>query len=92
MDGGFATECENLGAKIDDDLWSAKLLYEQPDLIEKAHFNFFEAGADVAITSTYQASFDGFAKKGFSQQQTIELFKKSIEIAEAARNKFMQSS
>ena len=68
LDGGFATECEKLGAKIDDDLWSAKLLYESPDIIEKVHYNFFESGADVAITSTYQASFDGFLKKGFSNE------------------------
>ena len=60
--------------------------------MEKAHLNFFEAGADVAITSTYQASFEGFAKKGFSKEQSIELFKKSIQIAESARDKFMESN
>ena len=76
---------------MNDDLWSAKLLYESPGLIEEAHFNFFQAGADVAITSTYQASFDGFAKKGFSKEQSIKLFKKSIRIAETARDKFMKT-
>ena len=78
LDGGFATECENQGASCDSELWSAKLLHENPQLIENVHLAFFEAGADVAITSSYQASFEGFQKFGYSP---IPLFKKSLELA-----------
>ena len=88
LDGGFSTQCETEGANINDDLWSAKLLYENPDLVERVHLKFYEAGADVAITSTYQASFEGFAAKGFSEEQSIELFHKSINLAKSARDKF----
>lgn len=53
LDGGFGTECEENGAEIKDSLWSAKLLIDNPELIEKIHFDFFDSGSDAAITSTY---------------------------------------
>jgi homocysteine S-methyltransferase len=53
IDGGFSTQCEAEGANINDELWSSKLIYENPELIEKVHYQFLEAGADVIITSTY---------------------------------------
>ena len=53
IDGGFSTECEAQGANISDELWSAKLIYENPDLVRTVHLNYYKAGADVCITSTY---------------------------------------
>lgn len=53
VDGGFSTECEAQGANISDELWSAKLIYENPDLVRTVHSNYYKAGADVCITSTY---------------------------------------
>ena len=37
LDGGLATELENRGADLDDDLWSAKMLIESPELIRQVH-------------------------------------------------------
>ena len=71
LDGGFSTECECQGANIEDELWSAKLLFENPELVKKVHYDFFQAGADVAITSTYQASVSGFQAKGFSKDEAV---------------------
>ena len=68
LDGGFATECETHGADIKEKIWSAKLIYEQPELVEKIHYDFYMAGADVAITSTYRACFEHFENKGFSHE------------------------
>lgn len=48
------------GADISDHLWSAGLLADNPSLVEEAHLAYFRAGADVATTATYQASFEGF--------------------------------
>lgn len=49
LDGALATELETRGAKLNDPLWSAKLLIEAPDLIQQVHYDYFMAGADVAI-------------------------------------------
>ena len=63
-DGGLATELEARGHDLSDDLWSARLLVDAPDEIIAAHRAFLRAGAAVATTATYQASFDGFAARG----------------------------
>ena len=47
LDGALATELERRGANLNDALWSAKLLIEQPELIRAVHADYFAAGADV---------------------------------------------
>lgn len=88
LDGALATELENRGCNINDSLWSAKILAENPDIIEKVHYDYFKAGADIAITSSYQATIDGFLKKGYSEATAIMLIKRSVKIAKEAREKF----
>lgn len=39
LDGGLATELEKRGANLNHELWSAKLLYENPQLIKQVHFD-----------------------------------------------------
>lgn len=88
LDGGLATELERRGADLRDPLWSAKLLVQQPDLIKAVHFDYFQAGADVAVSSSYQASFEGFARRGLSEQQAAELLRQSVRLAQEARDRF----
>lgn len=64
LDGGMSNQLESAGHDLSDELWSARLLAERPEAIVEAHLGYFEAGADVAITSSYQATFEGFAKRG----------------------------
>ncbi len=87
IDGGLATELERAGADLSGGLWSARLLAEQPDLIRQVHAAYFEAGANIAITASYQASYSGFAKRGLSAEQTNVLLRRSIELAQAARTR-----
>src|SRR5919206_2163203 len=86
LDGGMSNQLESAGHDLSDELWSARLLAERPEAITEAHLAYFEAGADVAITSSYQATFEGFAKRGIDQQRAAELIALSVELArEAAR-------
>ncbi|MBX9929839.1 MAG: homocysteine S-methyltransferase family protein, partial [Gemmatimonadaceae bacterium] len=64
LDGGVATELSRMGVDLSDTLWSARALIDAPDAIERVHAEYFRAGADVAITASYQASFEGFATRG----------------------------
>src|SRR6266436_3313857 len=64
LDGGLATELERRGHELQDELWSAKVLLESPQEIRALHSSFYHQGADVATTATYQASFEGLARKG----------------------------
>jgi len=58
LDGGLATELEARGFVLDDPLWSARVLIENPDAIRDVHRAYVEAGADCVITATYQASLE----------------------------------
>jgi homocysteine S-methyltransferase len=88
VDGALATELEYRGADLRDPLWSAKCLLERPDLIRAVHLDYFAAGADVATTATYQATFDAFARRGIDGNATIELLRNAVALAAAAREEF----
>ena len=88
IDGAMATELEARSCDLNDDLWSARVLLEQPELIRAVHLDYFNAGADIAITASYQATVDGFAKRGLSREQALSLMKKSVQLAQEARDEF----
>ncbi|MGW2234313.1 homocysteine S-methyltransferase [Streptomyces sp. NPDC001759] len=86
LDGGMSNQLESAGHDLSDELWSARLLAERPEAITEAHLAYFEAGADVAITASYQATFEGFARRGIGRERAAELLALSVESArEAAR-------
>ncbi len=84
-DGGLATELEARGHDLSDSLWSARLLMDAPGEIMAAHLAFFRAGAVIATTASYQASFGGFAARGLSRGEAARLMRRSVELAQAAR-------
>jgi S-methylmethionine-dependent homocysteine/selenocysteine methylase len=84
LDGGLSTTLELLGHDISGDLWSARLLLDEPDAIVAAHRAFFTSGADVATTATYQATFDGFAKHGIDRGETESLMRRGVRLAREA--------
>ncbi|MDL5204500.1 homocysteine S-methyltransferase [Streptomyces sp. ALI-76-A] len=86
LDGGLSNQLESAGHDLSDELWSARLLAERPEALTEAHLGYFLAGADVAITSSYQATFEGFAGRGIARERAAELMGLSVELArEAAR-------
>jgi homocysteine S-methyltransferase len=88
IDGALATELENRGYDLKDDLWSAKILLEQPEAIRQLHYDYFESGADCAITASYQATIEGFTKRGLDEQEAVALLQKSVRLAIEARDEF----
>lgn len=88
VDGAFSTELERRGCDLNDPLWSAKILMENPAAIGAVHTDYFEAGADCAITASYQATFEGFMKRGLSEAEAGRLIQLSIRIAADARDAF----
>ena len=85
LDGGLATELEARGHDLSGSLWSASMLRDEPAEIEEVHLAFYRAGAQVAITSSYQASFAGFAREGLDGTAAEALMHRSVELAERAR-------
>ncbi|MFF4558067.1 homocysteine S-methyltransferase [Streptomyces sp. NPDC001422] len=84
LDGGMSNELESAGHDLSDALWSARLLAERPEAVVEAHLAYYEAGADVAITASYQATFEGFARRGITHERAAELLGLSVGSARAA--------
>ncbi|KAK7280089.1 hypothetical protein RJT34_25151 [Clitoria ternatea] len=85
IDGGFATELERHGADLNDPLWSAKCLISSPHLVRRVHLDYLDAGANIILTASYQATLQGFEAKGFSREEGENLLRRSVEIAREAR-------
>ncbi len=89
LDGAFATELEARGFSVNDALWSAKALFERPDLVREVHLDYLRAGADVVTSASYQATVEGFMKHGFSKEEAATLIQKSIQLAQEARDLYL---
>ncbi|ESW34450.1 hypothetical protein PHAVU_001G153900 [Phaseolus vulgaris] len=85
IDGGLATELERHGADLNDPLWSAKCLFSSPHLIRQVHLDYLENGADIIITASYQATIQGFKAKGYTEEESEAMLRRSVEIAREAR-------
>lgn len=85
LDGAFATELERRGCDLNDPLWSARVLMENPGEVLAVHEEYFMAGADCAITASYQATFEAFAHRGIGEEKGAELMRLSISLASQAR-------
>ena len=88
LDGALATELERRGADLADPLWSAKCLIERPDMIRDVHLDYFRAGADVATTATYQATFEAFTRRDIDGPAAARLMRGAVALAAAARDEF----
>jgi homocysteine S-methyltransferase len=85
LDGALATELEQRGANLNDSLWSAKLLTENPDLIRQVHYDYILSGANIITTASYQASYQGFMQRGYSYDEATRLMQLSVQLAKEAR-------
>jgi homocysteine S-methyltransferase len=88
LDGAMATELERRGADLRDPLWSAKTLIEEPALIASVHRDYFAAGADVATTATYQATFAALERRGMTADEAATLMRRAVRLAIEARDDF----
>lgn len=88
LDGGLASELERVGHDLNDPLWSAKILLENPAAIEAVHASYLRAGADCVITATYQATFQGLAARGVTRSRAEAVFRRAVDLAVRARDCF----
>jgi homocysteine S-methyltransferase len=91
LDGGLATELEARGHDLRDRLWSARLLLDEPAAIEDVHLAYFEAGARVATTASYQATIPGFEAAGLDREAALAAIGRSVEVARRARDRHEDS-
>lgn len=88
IDGALGTELERRGCNLDDPLWSARLLADNPDMIAAVHTDYLQAGADCLITASYQATFQGLGRQGYNPEQARKLIRSAVSLAKTAVDRF----
>jgi homocysteine S-methyltransferase len=86
LDGGMSTALEERGHDLSDSLWTARLLRDAPEEVAAVHRTYFESGARVATTATYQASVEGFVEAGMEPTEAERLIRLGVRLARDARD------
>ncbi|QRG37772.1 hypothetical protein FDK38_002155 [Candidozyma auris] len=91
LDGAMGTQLEEIIPPSSpmyvkgSPLWSTEVLLGDPSIIEQVHRKYLEKGADIIITSTYQASQATLAKhRGMGLDETRNVWKISVDTARRA--------
>ena len=84
IDGGLSNALADRGHLLADDLWTARLLRDAPEEIVAVHRAYFDAGAQVATTASYQASVGGFTAAGMGEAEAERLIVRSVALAREA--------
>jgi homocysteine S-methyltransferase len=86
LDGGLSNALVARGHDLSDELWTASLLRDAPAEIAAVHRAYFDAGAEVATTASYQASVGGFERAGMSRGEAETLVRRSVTLAREVRD------
>jgi homocysteine S-methyltransferase len=94
--GAMGTELQRRGYRTALPLWSAAANLDAPGLVREIHDEYFEAGADVAITNTFRTTPRAFRKAG-REGEARRAFEAAVSIAlkskeEAGRRAFVGGS
>ncbi len=92
LDGGMSNALEDRGVDLSSDLWTARLLRDDPDQVVAVHRSYYDAGADVATTATYQASVPSLVAAGFTAAEAADLLVTGVRLALRARDEAQAST
>jgi homocysteine S-methyltransferase len=86
LDGGMSNALSARGNELSGALWTARLLRDAPQEVGAVHRAYFQAGARVATTASYQASVDGFVGAGATVAEAQSLIRSSVTLARGVRD------
>ena len=84
LDGGMGQELIRRSSNPPHPMWSAKVLDEEPDIVEAVHREYILAGSSIITLNSYSLTLERLSRDG-DPTQFKKLQKKSIEIALKAR-------
>ena len=86
LDGGMGQELLRRSAHKPHPMWSAKVLMDEPEIVEAVHLDYIQAGARIITLNNYAVTPERLARDG-SLEMFAPLQSRAIEIAHAARSK-----
>src|SRR5215831_1847054 len=84
IDGGMGSELQAEGVPMDEVAWSARANLEQPEVVQRVHEAYIQAGAEVIIANTFAASRAGLEPAGLGGR-VAEANADAVSAALAAR-------
>ncbi len=84
--GATGTEILRRGFPTKLPLWSAKVLFDKPELLKDIYVDYIKAGADIITTNTFRTQRRTLAKAGLSDE-TERINRLAVDIAVQARAK-----
>lgn len=84
LDGGMGQELLRAADAEPSPLWSAQVMIDQPELVERIHREYIVAGADVITVNTYSATRCRLGPAG-REHDYEALQRRACELATAAR-------
>ncbi|MFC6285483.1 homocysteine S-methyltransferase [Nocardioides sp. GCM10027113] len=87
LDGGLSNALEERGHDLSSDLWTARLLLDDPAEVAAVHEAYYRAGADVATTATYQASVPGLVAAGLDEERARAVIRAGVRVAREVRDR-----
>jgi homocysteine S-methyltransferase len=84
LDGGMGQELIHRSSQPPSPLWSAKVMMDEPEIVEAVHREYIEAGARVLTLNSYSATPERLARDA-SEDLFKPLQAKAIAVALAAR-------
>lgn len=64
LDGAMGTEILNRGFSTALPLWSAEVLFDNPEVVQAIHEDYIRAGAEIIVTNTFSTTTRVLAKQG----------------------------
>lgn len=90
IDGSMGFYLDALGCDLNDNIWTAKVLAERPDMVKQVHLGYFRAGADCGITCSYQATIPGLMTKGYTESEAEDIIASSVRVFQDARDQWWE--
>ena len=88
IDGSMSTALENMGADLNNSLWTAHVLATRPEMVRQVHINYLRAGADCGITCSYQATIPGLMNQGYTRTEAEDLIRRAVTLFLDARDQW----
>ena len=85
LDGGMGQELINRKASGQGALWSAKALFDFPEVVQAIHEDYIRAGADIITTNSYACIRNNFEPEGLAGRLG-EMNRLAAQLAHRARD------
>ena len=90
LDGGMSNALEDRGLDLSDALWTARVLRDNPTAVAHVHRAYYQAGALVATTASYQASVPGLIASGLDRAEAEAVVTRSVALAREVRDRMSE--